>query len=79
MTRLKEETASASLSATALFEDFSIAVWTLRRLAKAAGAHARMIGVPSISATVVPTASRSRTCWRAVASAWDSVFVSPLR
>jgi len=20
-----------------------------------------------------------RTCWRAVASAWDSVFVSPLR
>jgi phosphate:Na+ symporter len=34
MTRLKEETASASLSATALFEDFSIAVWTLRRLAK---------------------------------------------
>ena len=34
MIRLKEETASASLSATALFEDFSIAVWTLRRLAK---------------------------------------------
>jgi phosphate:Na+ symporter len=34
MSRLKERTASASLSATALFEDFSIAVWTLRRLAK---------------------------------------------
>ena len=34
MSRLKESTASASLSATALFEDFSIAVWTLRRLAK---------------------------------------------
>ena len=34
MSRLKEETVSASLSATALFEDFSIAVWTLRRLAK---------------------------------------------
>ena len=41
MTRLKEETASASLSATALFEDFSIAVWTLRRLAKLL---ARMLG-----------------------------------
>lgn len=34
MSRLKEETASTSLSDTALFEDFSIAVWTLRRLAK---------------------------------------------
>ena len=34
MSRLKEETASASLNATALFEDFSIAVWTLHRLAK---------------------------------------------
>ena len=34
MSRLKETIASASLSATALFEDFSIAVWTIRRLAK---------------------------------------------
>ena len=34
MSHLKEETASASLNATALFEDFSIAVWTLHRLAK---------------------------------------------
>jgi phosphate:Na+ symporter len=34
MSRLKEQTAPASLTATALFEDFSIAVWTLRRLAK---------------------------------------------
>ena len=34
MSRLKETVASASLSATALFEDFSIAVWTIRRLAK---------------------------------------------
>jgi phosphate:Na+ symporter len=34
MARLKEEAASASLNATALFEDFSIAVWTLHRLAK---------------------------------------------
>ncbi len=34
MSRLKEEVASTSLAATALFEDFSIALWTLRRLAK---------------------------------------------
>ncbi len=34
MSRLKEEVASTSLAATALFEDFSMAVWTLRRLAK---------------------------------------------
>jgi phosphate:Na+ symporter len=34
MSRLKKETASASLASTALFEDFSIAVWTIRRLAK---------------------------------------------
>jgi phosphate:Na+ symporter len=34
MSRLKEKVASTSLGATALFEDFSIAVWTLRRLAK---------------------------------------------
>ena len=34
MSRLKETIASTSLSVTALFEDFSIAVWTLRRLAK---------------------------------------------
>jgi phosphate:Na+ symporter len=34
MSRLKKTVASASLSATALFEDFSIAVWTIRRLAK---------------------------------------------
>jgi phosphate:Na+ symporter len=34
MSRLKEKVASTSLTATALFEDFSIAVWTLRRLAK---------------------------------------------
>ena len=34
LSRLKEATASASLAATALFEDLSIAVWTLRRLAK---------------------------------------------
>jgi phosphate:Na+ symporter len=34
MSRLKESVVSASLSATALFEDFSIAVWTIRRLAK---------------------------------------------
>ena len=41
MIRLKEKTASASLSTTALFEDFSIALWTLRRLAKLL---ARMLG-----------------------------------
>lgn len=34
MSRLKEKVASTSLAATALFEDFSVAVWTLRRLAK---------------------------------------------
>ena len=34
MSLLKEKVASTSLAATALFEDFSIAVWTLRRLAK---------------------------------------------
>ena len=34
MSRLKEELAPTSLAAIALFEDFSIAVWTLRRLAK---------------------------------------------
>lgn len=34
MARLKEKVASTSLTATALFEDFSVAVWTLRRLAK---------------------------------------------
>ncbi|MGC2579461.1 MAG: hypothetical protein WA376_17995, partial [Terrimicrobiaceae bacterium] len=34
MSRLKETIASTSLSVTALFEDFSIAVWTIRRLAK---------------------------------------------
>jgi phosphate:Na+ symporter len=34
MSVLKEKVASTSLGATALFEDFSVAVWTVRRLAK---------------------------------------------
>jgi phosphate:Na+ symporter len=34
MSRLKEKVAPTSLATTALFEDFSVAVWTVRRLAK---------------------------------------------
>jgi phosphate:Na+ symporter len=41
LTRLQKEVSAISLSATALFEDFSMAVWTLHRLAKMLGRASR--------------------------------------